>query len=239
MKKLVPCKTCGAEIAKSAKKCPHCGAKNAPSAFWLIAALLFTVMFFAGIGGADDPAETMPHTDRPVATKPPVTTAPAETAPLGSVDNPYGPGMYKVGVDLPAGEYSFVAYSGNGYVCVSADSNKNDILENDNFAGSFVITVSDGQYLEASRCGFVRAADVVLRLNDDGTFSDGMYRVGIDIPAGEYKLTADGNGYYCIYPNSVPPFDIIDNDLFDVSTYVTVKDGQYLSLSRCTAVPVK
>lgn len=28
---LIPCKTCGKEIAKSAKQCPHCGAKNKKS----------------------------------------------------------------------------------------------------------------------------------------------------------------------------------------------------------------
>jgi hypothetical protein len=66
-----------------------------------------------------------------------------------------------------------------------------------------------------------------------------MYRAGRDIPAGEYKLTCDdGMGYYCIYNDTNAPFDIVNNDLFDSSAYVTVKDGQYLVLSRCTAVPV-
>ena len=182
------------------------------------------------------PVET---TTAPPETTVPPTTVPPETAPLGSVDNPYMPGMYKVGADLPAGEYCFVASGGNGYGCVSADSNKDDILENEMFDHTWFVTVSDGQYLEASRCAFVVAADVVLLIEDDGSFTEGMYRVGIDIPAGEYKLTSTGSGYYCIYKDSVPPFDIVSNDLFDGSSYVTVKDGQYLSISRCTAVPVK
>lgn len=159
--------------------------------------------------------------------------------PMGTPENPYMPGMYKVGVDLPAGEYCFVASGGNGYACVSEDSNQDDILENEMFEHTWFVTVSDGQYLKASRCGFVVAADVVLNIEPDGSFEEGMYRVGIDIPAGEYKLTSTDGGYYCIYKNSVPPFDIISNDLFDGSSYVTVKNGQYLMTSRCTAVPVK
>lgn len=159
--------------------------------------------------------------------------------PMGTPENPYMPGMYKVGSDLPAGEYCFVASGGSGYACVSSDSNQDDILENEMFDHTWFVTVSDGQYLEASRCAFVVADDVVLNIEPDGSFKDGTYRVGIDIPAGEYKLTSTDGGYYCIYKDSVPPFDIVSNDLFDGSSYVTVKDGQYLSTSDCIAVPVK
>lgn len=35
MSKLVTCKTCEKEIAKAAKVCPHCGAKNAKSGWFL------------------------------------------------------------------------------------------------------------------------------------------------------------------------------------------------------------
>lgn len=207
-------------------------------------ALLLCAVLLLTACTAPPPETTAPPTTQPVETAPPAptvppTTVPMETAPLGSLDNPYEPGMYKVGADLPAGEYAFVAYYSSAYVCVSADSNQNDILENENFSGTFIITVADGQYLEASRCGFVRADEVVMLTEDDGSFSDGMYRVGIDIPAGEYKLTTDDMGYWCIYKDSVVPFDIISNDLFEGSAYVTVKDGQYIITSDCTAVPVK
>ncbi len=33
MSKMKKCKVCGENIAKSAKTCPHCGAKNKPGAF--------------------------------------------------------------------------------------------------------------------------------------------------------------------------------------------------------------
>ena len=47
-KKLVQCKHCGEMIAKSAKTCPHCGAKNKkPTA--LIVVLIIAVLIFVEI----------------------------------------------------------------------------------------------------------------------------------------------------------------------------------------------
>lgn len=49
-KKLTTCKACGAEIAVSAKSCPHCGAKNKKPVFkkvwfWLLIAVIFVAVF--------------------------------------------------------------------------------------------------------------------------------------------------------------------------------------------------
>lgn len=160
----------------------------------------------------------------------------------GSSEHPYEPGMYKVGSDLPAGEYLFIPTDSiSGYVCASVDSNQDDIVENENINGPFFMTVADGQYLQTKRCVFVIAQEYTLTINEDGTFEDGMYRVGEDIPAGEYKLnvTEDIGGYWCIYSNSEIPLDIIDNQNFEGSTYVTVREGQYFQIKRCIATPVK
>lgn len=160
--------------------------------------------------------------------------------PPGTKENPYLEGMYKVGADIPAGEYLFVITdTSGGYVCVSADSNKDDIIENEIVELCWFATVEDGQYLEVRDCAFVHADRATLNINADGSFNSGMYRVGIDIPAGEYKLTAEDDGYWCIYKNSELPLDIVSNDLFESSAYVTVKEGQYLKTSDCIAVPVK
>lgn len=171
----------------------------------------------------------------------PSTEPPTEkpTEPRGTAGNPYGPGMFKVGKDIPAGEYLFTATNGKAYVCASSDSNQDDIIENENFTYTFFMTVSDGQYLEAKRCKFSAVGDQIVKINEDGSFRAGMYRVGIDIPAGEYKLTTDetNRGYYCIYDSTEIPFDIVNNDNFEESTYVTVSDGQYLITNRCTGSP--
>ncbi len=45
--KLIKCKICGQEIAKSAKKCPHCGAKNRKS--FVLLGLLLVIVIAAAI----------------------------------------------------------------------------------------------------------------------------------------------------------------------------------------------
>ena len=66
-----------------------------------------------------------------------------------------------------------------------------------------------------------------------------MYLVGSDIQAGTYKLTANSgsSGYYARYSDaSGESSSIISNDNFNNTSYVTVNDGEYLKLTRCTGV---
>lgn len=213
-------------------------------------ALALAAIFAFGCASCTNGSEAEPTEDTcaHVATTPPTTIPRAEPepvpettiAPLGSTDNPYMPGMYKVGSDLPAGEYLFVAYESSAYVCISSDPNADDILQNEIFDYTFFATLQNGQYVNASRCAFVFASDYTITGNDGGSVSTGMYRVGRDIPAGEYKLSAtDGYGYYCIYSSSDVPFDIIKNDLFESSVYVVLEEGQYFSFTDSVAFQVE
>ena len=142
----------------------------------------------------------------------------------------YSAGVYKVGTDLPAGEYVVFASGGAGYFCVSSDSNQNNILFNDNFSTNSIITVNDGEYVNLSRC-------YAIPISEDpevSTSDSGMFKVGTHIPAGEYKIDSGADsGYYCIYSNSRQD-NIVANDNFTGQNYVTVSDGQYLVLSRCS-----
>lgn len=144
----------------------------------------------------------------------------------------YASGMYKVGVDIPAGEYIVFSSRDLGYFCVSSDSNGDDILFNENFEYNSILTVYDNEYLELNRCYAIpMSADP-----DVDVSSTGMFKVGLHIPSGEYKIEAtDDLGYYCIYPDSRQD-DIISNDNFEGQRYVTVSDGQYLVLNRCRFV---
>lgn len=138
----------------------------------------------------------------------------------------------KVGTDIPAGEYILFAENNHGYFCVSPDSNQNDITFNDNFDYNSIITVNNGEYLKLSHC-YAIPIEEDPELSLTGT---GMFKVGFHIPAGEYKLEAtDGNGYYCIYPDSRRDH-ILANDIFEGQNYVTVSDGQYLVLNGCKFV---
>ena len=71
----------------------------------------------------------------------------------------------------------------------------------------------------------------------NGVYSEGMYKVGKDLPAGEYKVTCNSE-YSCyieVSSDSTGNFDsIITNDNFDGEKYVTVSEGQYLTVTRGT-----
>lgn len=145
----------------------------------------------------------------------------------------YKAGQYKVGADLPAGEYVVVS-KGDGYVEVASDSSGKfeSILVNDMFANRSIITVADGEYLKVQNGTIYAMADAPKVETKDGMLPQGMYLVGKDLPAGEYKVVAKRAGSYVeVSASSRHTFgDIISNDLFAGERYITVQDGQYLKI---------
>lgn len=145
-------------------------------------------------------------------------------------------GTYKIGVDLPAGEYVFFA-KGMGYIEVASDSTGSleSIISNDNVSGHTYITVNDGEYLKLRSGEAYAVADAPSVVPTDGIYKDGTYIVGKDIPAGEYKVTVNSNigmGYIEVSSDSRGALNsIITNDNLMEDSYITVQDGQYLKLS--------
>ena len=179
---------------------------------------------------AAPPRPTAVPTQRPAA-KP--TRSPKPTLspiPAGI----YPEGQYKVGIDIPAGEYIvFASGDTSGYFAISSDANGKKIIQNDNFEYNSIITVEDGEYFKMSRA-YAKKSSAVSNLDTSG---EGMFKVGVHIPEGEYKLTATGDisGYYAIYDSSRQD-KIIANDNFKGSAYVHVQYGQYLTLNRCKII---
>lgn len=68
------------------------------------------------------------------------------------------------------------------------------------------------------------------------SISAGMYLVGKDIAAGTYRLTsAGGMAYWERASNATGELgSIIANDVFDSTSYVTVNNGEYLTLTGCS-----
>ncbi len=63
MTKMIVCKSCGKEIASSAKACPECGAKNKKPIFkkWWFWVLIVVVIVAIGSSGGDNSGETTPQ----------------------------------------------------------------------------------------------------------------------------------------------------------------------------------
>lgn len=165
------------------------------------------------------------------------TSAPTTSSAPAQDFTTYQSGMYKVGVDIPAGEYLFLATSNSlkGYLEVSSDSSGDisSIVTNENFAFNAYATVYDGQYLTANRCIFCPTTEAVLNPRD--AYTDGTYKVGVDIPAGEYKIVCLGeHAYYeSTEQNDSSRRKIIANGNLKAgeSAYLTVFDGQYFRIS--------
>ena len=150
----------------------------------------------------------------------------------------YSEGSYKVGKDLPAGEYVLITISDRmGYFSINSDSSGDfkSIVANDNFTNRSIITVKNDQYLELKRCKAYRINAAPKFRIVDNKIEDGMYLIGVDIPAGEYNViaTGDRSGYLAVYSDSTHNIrSIVTNDNFAKNKYVTVTDGQYLQLKR-------
>ncbi|NLW90966.1 MAG: hypothetical protein GXY34_05135 [Syntrophomonadaceae bacterium] len=192
--------------------------------WWFWGVIIVLLIAFAS--GGDDKTDTTSN-NNVSGSKATVST------PVDKPDNSFKSGMYKVGSDIPAGEYVLATNAG-GYFAVTSDSSGSfeSILANDNFSNRSIVTVSDGQYLELKGCKAYPFAEAPAIDKSGGVLESGMYKVGIDIPAGEYKVESDG-GYIEVSSSSNHNLDsITTNDNFEGTKYITVSDGQYLKVNN-------
>ena len=154
---------------------------------------------------------------------------------FGDSDVLKGSGQYKVGDDIPAGEYYVKCTGVNLYIEVASDSTGtlDSIVYNLNTDGGAYITVEDGQYLTVQGGDIYELDKAPKDKTEDGYYKDGMYKVGEDIPAGEYSVEASDLGYIEVSTDSSHQISsIVSNDNFEGSKFITVSDGQYLTLSN-------
>ncbi len=218
---------------------------------WKIILIIIIVIFAIGIlgsifGGGDKNNPNSSNTPTKTVTKTPEVTTnitPSKALPTPTEEpkqTQYKAGTYKVGSDLPAGEY--VLFCDNnllGYMEVSSDSSGSldSIIANENFSYNSIVTIKDGQYFKMQGSYAVPLAEVTTL----DTSGDGMFKIGTHLPAGEYKLEADDNitgyGYYEVSSDSSHVLSsIVSNDNFEGNTYVTVSDGQYLKISSAKII---
>lgn len=151
-------------------------------------------------------------------------------------DGAYPPGRYKVGVQIPAGEYVF---KGNrAYAEVLA----NLYEESDSKIGAVlsskcaIATLEEGQYVQTDN-PFYPVEETANLKAEDGVYRDGMYKVGFHMPAGTYAFTAEvDNGYIEIYGDSMVDSKMLDYIKAEPTTTFTVTDGQYVNLIAGKAV---
>lgn len=208
----------------------------------LIALAMTTIFTFTACGSTSSPKTDTESTTVQIieetseeVTEQPTTEEPTTEEPTEPEADYYAEGQYKVGTDIEPGQY--ILYSTGSikaYYEITSDANGDNIIANNNFTNQNYITVNDGEYLTLKRCKAYSINNKVTVDTSSGTLGEGQYLVGEDLPAGEYTLnsTKSIKAYYEI-TSDANGNDIISNDNFSGSRYITVSDGQYLELNRC------
>lgn len=254
------CKNCGEKISDTAKFCEHCGAAvsygedpygkpqgdcsaqvfidtndcEAPKkpfykriGFVVFVSILSFWLFLVSIIPKYESNPPQTPTGTVIAT--------------GNLENDgiYRAGMYAVGTDIEPGEYYIYCTDDIGcYFAVYKDSSGtlDSIIANENIDSFAFVTVKAGQYLQVKRGNFIESSKAVLpKADPNGFYVAGMYRVGIDIPAGEYKFVADAGdmAYVAVYKDGLNTLSsIVTNENFENTYYLSVEEGQYLYIKR-------
>jgi len=150
-----------------------------------------------------------------------------------TIGSKYYSGLYKVGRDIPAGEYLLMGRNDEGYVYVSLDAAGNDYVSDSDVLPNLYLTLKTGQYVEFdSLTAYPIAKAPMVPKDANGNLINGQYKVGRDITAGEYVLTPDADGYMMIVIESDSTLvkDPVGIDLCQGMAYVSVANGQYLTV---------
>lgn len=164
-------------------------------------------------------------------------------------------GYYTVGPegDIPAGLY-YLQGSGDAlsfYYLFDGDSDGYELDDGVRYYGNYFAQLDEGDLI-----AFMPGADGLTMYpapatstNPVAPYNNGCYRVGIDIPAGSYTVTAlpvpegDDSGESAAFVMKDLEFN--DDSVVDTQyviaggkQVVTVTDGQYLELYAATATPV-
>ena len=188
-----------------------------------LTALLLLSVVLTGCGGeksADNPATKIEQTNE---------VSPSDNEKF--FDN----GQFKVGTDLPVGEYLAV---GTGYVEVATSpEGGNSIVVNDNIVSAQrYVTAQAGEYVKLQGDIKLYPASSAPKIDaSNGKIPTGQFKCGTDITAGEYKITLDKDGYFAV--TKTTGRDFVKNQFAPEggSFYATVVDGQFLQIKNGTA----
>lgn len=150
-------------------------------------------------------------------------------------------GNYIAG-DIPKGEYAFVKFENSGSYYSEKDIAGN-IIDNENFDSFGYVKVHAIGNLETqgilinvnalNKLNVSGAKELYEILNDKTDYNQGgMYKIGVDIPAGNYILESIGSGYVAVLSGPISDYEIIDNENFNGKYSISVKNGQFLQINR-------
>lgn len=165
-------------------------------------------------------------------------------------------GYYTVGVDIPAGTYTFTAVAGNGNVnssnmyrgglneIMAAQADEYSISEFKNAKMEKGVTLNLSGTIELKiSCDSASVSEMEQRnnpLTEEVQLGSGNYVAGTDFPAGEYDVVAvDGSGNVNssnMYSGGLNEIFSTATDGYSISEYknAQMEEGVELTISSCT-----
>lgn len=164
----------------------------------------------------------------------------SKVSELMKEDLAFDVGSYIMG-DIPKGEYAFIGINSSKYYC--EEDVAGNIIDNENFQSFGYVYVHGLGNVETrgvlvsinafAELGVTGAKQLYEIINEQPNYTQsGMYKIGVDIPAGVYTVESIGKGYFALLTGPVGNNDIIDNDNFTGRKQVSTRNGQYLQLNR-------
>ena len=166
--------------------------------------------------------------------------AAADVEKMGGTNGRYELGSYRVGVDIPAGEHVI----GNAKSVNIIVFSTTDYFDEDGEAlpliGDYPAYVS---LQKGQRVMFLEDTTVDIKTpaaNSDGSFNNGMYKVGKDIKPGKYTLvpTDSENGYMVYYDLRYVELSIADSgENIKGTKVIELANGRYIEINGFKLVP--
>ena len=156
-------------------------------------------------------------------------------------------GTYKCGTDIEPGKYIIFPLTSVSFYVVSTDVAKSNILE-EGYTVISSIDLKENTYIEMYNDSILVPENDI---DNQNLQQYGIFKVGEDIPAGEYKLKTLNTSYQTsagLYSGLTGVFEIKNNP-FDKSVsgattyitgeqeYISLQEGQYLVLENTAVFP--
>ncbi|WP_041139425.1 hypothetical protein [Beduini massiliensis] len=148
----------------------------------------------------------------------------------------YGKGVYKVGTDIPEGEYIAFYDRGSFYVRSGAEDyssalNKETLYTNK----TLVISVKKGEYIHYTGSNYFYSIDANPSVN---LSEGGIFKVGLHLPAGEYRIIPENSDNYSNQVNIYKDSYYRDNPIIKVygqqlNDPIFLEEGQYVQIKNC------
>ena len=193
---------------------------------------------------------TRPASKKPVATKKDPsasvnkpasgTSKPNTTVPPVKKDEWKKDGTYTCSKDISRGEYYIVpGIGGNCRVTITNGDEKRVFYP---LPYGIFVTIDNGYTLEIKNGQFIAANKVTPMTSSNGEYAPGAYRIGEDIPAGEYVIGDFKNGcdFYILHSTDfTKKNNVADEYAVDFPVYIKLNKGDRIVFRKDTKVRAK